>query len=55
MSDIVMSGGMSGLDLARALREHHPELPVLLATGYSQYAPQVVKEGFVPGRETVSS
>jgi two-component system, NtrC family, sensor kinase len=35
------------LDLARALRKNHPELPVLLTTGYSQYAPQLVKEGFV--------
>lgn len=46
MSDIVMPGGMSGLELARALREQRPELPVVLATGYSQYARQVVKEGF---------
>jgi two-component system NtrC family sensor kinase len=46
MSDIVMPGGMSGLELARILRQHRPELPVLLATGYSQYAAQVVKEGF---------
>jgi signal transduction histidine kinase/CheY-like chemotaxis protein/integral membrane sensor domain MASE1 len=47
MSDIVMPGGMSGLDLGRALRQNHPELPVLLTTGYSQYASQVVKEGFI--------
>jgi CheY-like chemotaxis protein len=33
-SDIVMPE-MSGLDLARRLRETHPALPVLLATGYS--------------------
>jgi DNA-binding NtrC family response regulator len=46
MSDIVMPGGMSGLELARTLREQRPELPVVLATGYSQYALQVVKEGF---------
>ena len=46
MSDIVMPGGMSGLELARTLREHRPELPVVLATGYSQYALQVVHEGF---------
>jgi DNA-binding NtrC family response regulator len=46
MSDIVMPGGMSGLELARTLREHRPELPVVMATGYSQYALQVVKEGF---------
>jgi two-component system, NtrC family, sensor kinase len=47
MSDIVMPGGMSGLDLGRALRQNHPELAVLLTTGYSQYAPQVVEEGFI--------
>jgi two-component system NtrC family sensor kinase len=41
-----MPGGMSGLELARTLREHRPELPVVMATGYSQYALQVVKEGF---------
>jgi signal transduction histidine kinase/ActR/RegA family two-component response regulator len=47
MSDIVMPGGMSGLELARAMREHHPGLPVLLTTGYSQYVPQGEKDGFI--------
>jgi CheY-like chemotaxis protein len=28
--------GMSGLDLARRLRETNPEQPILLATGYSK-------------------
>jgi CheY-like chemotaxis protein len=46
MSDIMMPGGISGLELARTLRQHRPEPPFLLATGYSQYATQVVKEGF---------
>ena len=46
LSDIVMAGGISGFDLARTLRERRPELPVLLATGYSRYARQVVEEGF---------
>ena len=46
MSDILMPGGMSGLDLARTLRRHRPELPVLLVTGHSQSALQAVKEGF---------
>ena len=32
--------------LARMLRHHCPGLPVLLATGYSQYAAQVVREAF---------
>jgi two-component system, NtrC family, sensor kinase len=46
MSDIAMPGGMSGLELARIVRERHPGLPILLATGYSQYAIQVINEGF---------
>jgi len=35
VSDIVMAGDMNGLALARAIRERHPGLPVLLVTGYS--------------------
>ncbi|HEY4030827.1 MAG TPA: ATP-binding protein [Caulobacteraceae bacterium] len=37
-SDIVMPGGMSGIELARELRRRRPDLPVLLATGYSDAA-----------------
>ena len=36
-SDIVMPGGISGLELARKVRSRFPELPVLLTTGYSEY------------------
>jgi CheY-like chemotaxis protein len=35
-SDVVMPGGLSGIDLARALRRRWPELPVVLATGYTE-------------------
>jgi signal transduction histidine kinase len=35
ISDIVMPGSMSGKDLADRLRIEHPDLPVLLITGYS--------------------
>lgn len=35
LSDIVMPGGMSGLELARHLATTHPQLPVVLTTGYS--------------------
>ena len=34
-SDIVMPGKMDGLGLALRLKELRPELPILLATGYS--------------------
>lgn len=47
ISDIVMPGGLSGLDLARMLRLQRPNIPIVLATGHSQYTQQVVKEGFI--------
>ena len=33
-SDVVMPGGMSGVDLAHAIRRDYPDLPVVLTTGY---------------------
>jgi PAS domain S-box-containing protein len=36
-SDIVMPGGISGIELARKVRERFPELPVLLTSGYSEH------------------
>jgi PAS domain S-box-containing protein len=35
-SDVVMPGGISGLELARKVRDRYPELPILLTTGYSE-------------------
>ena len=46
LSDVVMPGGISGLELARTLRTLRPGLPVLLATGYTQWGSRVVDEGF---------
>ena len=46
LSDIVMPGNVSGLDLARTLRNRRPKLPVILTTGYSSYASEVTAEGF---------
>ena len=40
-SDIVMPGKMDGLGLAHHLRQVHPDLPILLATGYSEAAADV--------------
>ncbi|MEO5774393.1 MAG: ATP-binding protein [Sphingomicrobium sp.] len=37
-SDIIMPGGISGLELARKIRDRFPELPILLTTGYSEQA-----------------
>lgn len=35
-SDVVMPGSLSGIDLARAVRRRWPDLPVVLATGYTE-------------------
>ena len=35
-TDIVMPGGISGLELAQKVRARFPELPILLTTGYSE-------------------
>lgn len=40
-TDIVMPGKMDGLGLAHHLRQIHPSLPILLATGYSEAAADV--------------
>jgi two-component system NtrC family sensor kinase len=44
-SDIAMPG-MNGLELARLVRDHHPEIGIVLASGYSEKAAQAVQEGF---------
>lgn len=41
-TDIVMPGKMDGLALARHLKAHRPGLPILLATGYSDAAANVL-------------
>jgi len=46
LSDLVMPGGLNGLDLAQRVRNRWPALPVLLATGYSDQAAKAIKEGF---------
>jgi PAS domain S-box-containing protein len=45
-SDMVMAGQLDGLDLARQVRLRWPEIPVLLATGYSQAAERMDKREF---------
>lgn len=35
LSDVVMPGAMDGISLAEELRRRHPELPVVLVTGYT--------------------
>jgi PAS domain S-box-containing protein len=47
VTDIVMAGSMDGLGLARAIRQHHPALPIILVTGYSEAAGNADKEFIV--------
>jgi PAS domain S-box-containing protein len=37
-TDVVMAGELDGVGLARRVREEHPGLPILMATGYSRTA-----------------
>jgi two-component system NtrC family sensor kinase len=46
-SDILMPGGMNGLELAREIGARFPGIPVLLATGYSASAQDAVRQGVV--------
>jgi len=45
-SDILMPGGMNGLELGHAVRKLYPSLPVLLTTGFSGSAREAVEQGF---------
>jgi len=45
-SDILMRGGMNGLDLAQDVRRRFPRVLVLLTTGYSSSAQDAVRQGF---------
>ena len=44
-SDVMMPGGMSGVELAHEIRERFPEMPVVLTTGYIEVARSAVTEG----------
>jgi CheY-like chemotaxis protein len=37
-SDIMMPGGMNGVELAREIRRRRPSLPIMLTSGYSEAA-----------------
>jgi two-component system, NtrC family, sensor kinase len=53
LSDIVMPG-MSGLELGRLVRENHPDVPVILVSGYSEKAAAATAEGFLLIRKPYS-
>jgi two-component system NtrC family sensor kinase len=45
-SDILMPGGMNGLQLADAVRQRFPKIAVLLTTGYSSSVRDALAQGF---------
>ena len=45
-SDIVMPGGMNGVELAKIVRERHPKIGILLTTGYSDRALDDASQSF---------
>jgi signal transduction histidine kinase/CheY-like chemotaxis protein len=47
LTDVVMPGGMSGVDLAREIRRRVPTLPVLLTSGYSDEVENSRENGFM--------
>jgi PAS domain S-box-containing protein len=44
-SDVMMPGGMNGVELAREIRKRLPHLPVVLTTGYVEAARTAMAEG----------
>jgi two-component system NtrC family sensor kinase len=46
-SDILMPGGMNGLELASEIAARFPGIPVLLTTGYSASAQDAVRQGVI--------
>jgi signal transduction histidine kinase len=47
-SDIMMPGGMNGVELAREIRRRHPGLPIVLTSGYTTTAAtELTQEGLV--------
>ncbi|WAC72321.1 MASE4 domain-containing protein [Roseateles sp. SL47] len=46
ISDIVMPGGMNGVELARRIKDSHPDVRVVLVTGFSDVAQSASEEGY---------
>jgi YVTN family beta-propeller protein len=45
-SDIMMPGGMDGLELAEVMKKEFPEVPILLTSGYGNVTGNAVARGF---------
>jgi PAS domain S-box-containing protein len=45
-SDVIMPGGMTGVQLAEEVRRRRPAMPILLATGYMEQLPDTKQPAF---------
>jgi signal transduction histidine kinase len=52
LTDIIMPGGMSGIDLVTQIRKHYPNIKVLFTSGYSEHA--IPEQQLPAGEELVS-
>ena len=48
MTDIVMPGGIGGFELARAVREMRPDVPILYMSGYTGFSDEEMGEVIAP-------
>jgi PAS domain S-box-containing protein len=46
LSDIMMPGGVNGLELAREISRRHPAMPIILTTGYVEAAARMKDDEF---------
>jgi two-component system NtrC family sensor kinase len=46
LTDVIMSGDLNGIQLAREIRTRFPQLPIILATGFSDATKEAAAEGF---------
>jgi CheY-like chemotaxis protein len=46
LTDVVMPGEMDGLALAQEVRSGHPQLGLVVMTGYAEHLEQITREGF---------
>ncbi|WP_207541237.1 hybrid sensor histidine kinase/response regulator [Sabulicella rubraurantiaca] len=44
LSDVIMPGGMNGVDLAREIRRRWADLPILLVTGFAEDSDAILQE-----------
>jgi PAS domain S-box-containing protein len=48
LSDVMMPGGLNGVELAREVRRRRPHLPIILASGYSEGVRREAERAGVP-------